>query len=221
MGDREVRRRRQPWGRNHQAYLTKAYDLKPLSRRPTAWATKLSFTYVRAPFTTPILSFPGSENEKDYTANWEENLKLVDQWLDNVSKVLDPDKVMFYVNWWRYYGHDTMFPEHSVDPFSAMAVGHAWRRGFHVTLHFHEHLVQDATTFYGRYVAKQDEWHRLILTKNPANRITVRKPTNYVADAASKVSSGSYVPGLPNVIPNRPNVVPNLPNQKIAWNGDD
>ena len=142
-----------------QDYLTKAFDVKPLAERPTAWVQDLAVTYVRAPFTQPA-GFPGSPRNPDYTENWEENLKLVDQWLDNLAKVVEPGKVMFYVNWWRYAAHDTMFPEHSVDPFFALAVGHARRRGFHVMLHFHNHLVQDgASAFYGRYIAKQNEWH--------------------------------------------------------------
>lgn len=142
-------------------HLVKAFDLKPLSGRPTAWVQNLVWTYVRAPFTTPPLNFPGSGNP-DYTENWEKNLKLVDDWLENLGKVLEPDKVMFYVNWWRYAAHDTLFPEHSIDPFFALAVGKARQRGFHVMLHFHNHLAQDTgdSPFFGRYVAKQDEWHR-------------------------------------------------------------
>lgn len=149
-----------------QKHLIKAYDLKPISGRPTAWVNNVDWSFVRAPFTSPILNFPKS-SDPNYTENWEQNLKLVDQWLENVSKVLDPDKVMFYVNWWRYAAHDTMFPEHSVDPFFAMAVGKVRKMGYHVMLHFHSHLAQDATTFYGRYVAKQDEWHRAAYPNRP------------------------------------------------------
>ncbi|WP_043589237.1 FAD-dependent oxidoreductase [Geminisphaera colitermitum] len=61
--------------------------------------------------------------------------------------------------------------------------------------------------------------YRLILTKNPANRIPIQKPKNYDPDAHKKASNGSYVPSLPNVIADRPNVVPNIPNEKIGWNG--
>ncbi|EIP99577.1 hypothetical protein OpiT1DRAFT_04100 [Opitutaceae bacterium TAV1] len=61
--------------------------------------------------------------------------------------------------------------------------------------------------------------YRLILTKNPANRIPIEKPKNYDPDAHKKASNGSYVPSLPNVIADRPNVVPNIPNEKIGWNG--
>jgi hypothetical protein len=143
-----------------QDYIVDAFELKPLSSRPTAWVQDLVWAYVRAPFTSPPTNFPGSNNP-DYTENWEKNLKLVDDWLDNLSKVLEPKKVMFYVNWWRYAAHDTMFPEHSVDPFFAMAVGKARKRGYHVMLHFHNHLAQDgASAFFGRYITKQDEWHK-------------------------------------------------------------
>ncbi len=162
-------------------YIVKAFDLKPLAERPTAWAQNLAFTWVRAPFTTPPLSFPGTANSPDYTENWDENLKLVDQWLDNLAKVVEPDKVMFYVNWWRYAAHDTMFPEHSIDPFFAFAVGHARKRGYHVMLHFHNHLAQDGvTTFFGRYIAKQDEWHRAAHPDRP----------NAVGDPEGKIMWG-------------------------------
>ncbi len=61
--------------------------------------------------------------------------------------------------------------------------------------------------------------YRLILTKNPANRVPIKKPASYDPDAHKKASNGSYVPSLPNVIADRPNVVPNIPNDKIGWNG--
>jgi hypothetical protein len=61
--------------------------------------------------------------------------------------------------------------------------------------------------------------YRLILTKNPANRIPIQKPENYDADAPRKVSNGSFIPSLPNLIEDKPNVVPNIPNDKIGWNG--
>lgn len=150
-----------------QDYLAKSFALKPLSERPTAWVQDLVWAYVRAPFTSPPLNFPGTSNP-NYTENWEENLKLIDDWLDNLSKVLEPKKVMFYVNWWRYAAHDTMFPEHSVDPFFALAVGKARQRGYHVMLHFHNHLAQDgASAFFGRYITKQDEWHKAAYPNGP------------------------------------------------------
>ncbi len=61
--------------------------------------------------------------------------------------------------------------------------------------------------------------YRLILTKDPANRVPVKKPANYDPDASKKVSNGSFIPSLPNLIPNKPNVVPNIQNGKIGWNG--
>lgn len=61
--------------------------------------------------------------------------------------------------------------------------------------------------------------YRLILTKNPQNKIPIKKPENYDADAPKKVSNGSYIPSLPNLIEDKPNVVPNIQNDKIGWNG--
>ena len=61
--------------------------------------------------------------------------------------------------------------------------------------------------------------YRLILTKDPSNKVPVKKPANYDPGASKKVSNGSFIPSLPNLIPNKPNVVPNIPNEKIGWNG--
>ncbi|GEP43617.1 FAD-dependent oxidoreductase [Brevifollis gellanilyticus] len=47
--------------------------------------------------------------------------------------------------------------------------------------------------------------YRLILTRDPANRITVQKPANYDPAIAKAAGGGGFVP--------------NLPNQKVAWNG--
>ncbi len=47
--------------------------------------------------------------------------------------------------------------------------------------------------------------YRLILTRDPANRIMVDKPTNYDLARAKAAGGGGFVP--------------NLPNNKVAWNG--
>ncbi|MDX9868646.1 MAG: FAD-dependent oxidoreductase [Kiritimatiellia bacterium] len=47
--------------------------------------------------------------------------------------------------------------------------------------------------------------YRLILTRNPSNRVMVAKPSNYDPDIARSTPPGGSVP--------------NLPNSKIAWNG--
>ncbi len=47
--------------------------------------------------------------------------------------------------------------------------------------------------------------YRLILTRDPANRVLVEKPTNYDPEIAKAAAGGS--------------VVPSLPNNKAAWNG--
>jgi hypothetical protein len=47
--------------------------------------------------------------------------------------------------------------------------------------------------------------YRLILTRDPANRIAVTKPENFDLATAKAASGGGFVP--------------NLPNQKVAWNG--
>lgn len=47
--------------------------------------------------------------------------------------------------------------------------------------------------------------YRLILTREPSNRIMVPKPANYDPDIARAAAGGGFVP--------------NLPNNKVAWNG--
>jgi hypothetical protein len=47
--------------------------------------------------------------------------------------------------------------------------------------------------------------YRLILTRDPANRVIVSKPANYDAEIAKAAAGGGFVP--------------NLPNGKVAWNG--
>jgi hypothetical protein len=47
--------------------------------------------------------------------------------------------------------------------------------------------------------------YRLILTRDPANKIMVEKPANYDVAIAKAAASGGFVP--------------NLPNGKVAWNG--
>ena len=47
--------------------------------------------------------------------------------------------------------------------------------------------------------------YRLILTRDPANRIVVAKPANFDLALAKAASGGGFVP--------------NLPNRKVAWNG--
>ncbi len=47
--------------------------------------------------------------------------------------------------------------------------------------------------------------YRLILTRDPANKIMVEKPANYDAAIAKAAAGGGFVP--------------NLPNSKVAWNG--
>jgi hypothetical protein len=47
--------------------------------------------------------------------------------------------------------------------------------------------------------------YRLILTRNPSNRVMVAKPVNYDVAVARKASGGGFVPRLPN--------------SKVAWNG--
>ncbi len=144
----------------YRDYLVNTFHPVPLDQRPTAWVQNLVWTYVGMPWARPQNYAGLGALAYNYAENWEQNLQVAEQWLKNLSQVLDPNKVMFYGPGWRVAGHDTMFPEHSVDPFFAMMAHKARKMGFHVCLHVHAHLVQDMTTFYSRLVAKQDEWNR-------------------------------------------------------------
>ncbi len=142
----------------YQDYLEKAYEPTPLDKRPTAWVQDLAWTFVGAPWTRP-LPFPGKPRPYyNYTSGWEESMEADMQWLENLSKVLEPEKTMFYLTDWRVSGHDTYFPDQTVDPYFAMMVGKVRAKGFHVMLHIHNHLIQEPTTYYQRLVAKQSEW---------------------------------------------------------------
>lgn len=139
----------------YQAYLSKTFNLTPLVERPTRWVEDLAWTFVGAPWTSPLPHKGQARPLYNYTAGWKESMAVDEQWLENLSQVLEPDKVMFYLTAWRQDGHDRGFPTHSVDPYFAHMVGKVRRMGFHVMLHIHNHLVQDNSSFYLRYVKNQ------------------------------------------------------------------
>lgn len=86
------------------------------------------------------------------------------------------------------------FPEEAVDG----------RLNIRYNSHATEHILPQSTGEADDTVMGYN--YRLILTKNPENRVPVPKPENYNPDIAAKT------------IGNR-SIVPNLPNDKIAWNG--
>lgn len=137
-----------------QESLAKTWNLLPLEQRPTAWVKDLSFVFVNGPLRGPA-AFAGKRiPESDFTdpENWRRSMTETNAWLERLSKVVDPSKVMLYVTDWRVDGMDLMFPTTDVDPYFALMVGRARSMGYHVMLHTHNHLVHEPTSFYQRYI---------------------------------------------------------------------
>ncbi len=142
----------------YQEHLEKTLDLKPLAQRPTSWVQDLAFTFVGGPWGEP-LPFPGKRRPLyNYSSGWDKSEAAGKQWLDNLSKVLKPANVMFYMSGWRYSpGVDSSWPQHSVDPYFAQTVGMARRMGYHVMLHFCNIQVNAPSEFFDRYLKNQSD----------------------------------------------------------------
>lgn len=140
----------------YQDHLQKSLNIKPLAERPTAWAADLAYAFVGAPWGEP-LPFPGKRRpDFNYSSNWKQSVEAGKQWMENLSKVLEPSKVLFYSSGWRYSpGVDSSWPQHSVDPYFARMVGPARRMGYHVMLHFCNIQVNAPSEFFTRYLKNQ------------------------------------------------------------------
>lgn len=136
----------------YQDYLVKAYHLKKVVDRPTAWAKKLGFVFVGAPWAEP-LPFPGMKRPMfNYTDGWEEGMRVNTQWLKNVSQVLDPKSVMFYTGSWKLIPNiDKGIPDAGIDPFFALMAPKARNMGYHVMLHFNGINMTTDTVIYARF----------------------------------------------------------------------
>lgn len=142
--------------RIYQDFVAKAYRLTPLSDRPTAWVQDLGLVFVNSPDALrgprPI---PGKgQPAYDYLSEeaWVKGMAEDTAYLERLSKVLEPDKVMFYTTEWTSGGHDTAFPEFNPDPYVAAMSRKARAMGFHVMLHMHNSLVQFPTSFTDHYI---------------------------------------------------------------------
>lgn len=140
----------------YQNYIVKAFDLVPLEKRPTAWVRDVVFTqvndFLRGPLPAPGFRQP-NQNYLSGEA-WRKSMDFHTRWLEEMAKVVEPSKVMFYITDWRQDGMDIMFPNTDVDPYFAFMIAKARKMGFHVMLHMHNHLVHGQTTFWKRYLAQ-------------------------------------------------------------------
>jgi hypothetical protein len=138
----------------YQDYITKAYDLTPLDKRPTRWARDITFVqvndFLRGPLPAPGFRQP-NQNYLSGEA-WRKSMEFHSKWLEDMAKILDPSKTMFYITDWRQDGMDMMFPNTDIDPYFALMIGKARKLGFHVMLHCHNHLIHGQTTFWRRYI---------------------------------------------------------------------
>lgn len=142
----------------YQDYLQETHKIVPLADRPTAWAKDLALCFVGGPWESPLPFKGKSRPSFNYSSDWEGSLRTHGQWLDNVAKVVDPHKTMFYCAGWRYVpGVDASWPEHSIDPYFARMVHEVRRRGFHVMLHFNNVYMNHPSAFHSRYLKNQSQ----------------------------------------------------------------
>lgn len=140
----------------YQDYLVKAFNLVPLKDRPTAWAQKLGLIFVNAPWTNPLPVSGRRRPEYNYSTNWEQSIRAGEQWLDNLAKVIDPDKVMIYTVDWRAIPNiDRGLQDNFPDPFFVIMCQKARDRGFHVMLHTCPPVLTSDTVTFERYFEHQ------------------------------------------------------------------
>lgn len=141
----------------YQDYIAAAYHLVPIENRSTKWVGDLAFCVNKpSAFHPPNFTGPGGTG-LNYNSEWPKNLKAAEEWLDDLAKTFDPSKVLLYTTGWRQAGNDNNFPSNDIDPFFFYVCRMARAKGFHVMLHFHNHLVQDETIFYLRYMRYQSK----------------------------------------------------------------
>lgn len=141
----------------YQDYVAKAYDITPLSERPTAWVQDLGLVLVgRSPWLLPepVEGMHISQSDYSATSDWEQSVANDVKYLEDLAKVIDPSKVMFYIpsGAWNQGGSDLYFPDYSVSPYFAAMAPRVRRMGYHVMLHMHCHLVHEPTLFFQLYI---------------------------------------------------------------------
>ena len=107
------------WGAQHRLdYLQRVQPCVPPEKRPTAWMQNVVFVVPEPPWCQPV-SMPG--------VGWKKSLEIHHEWLENLLRVVEPDKLLFCTrNWGAEFGTPA--------PYAALMSGRARRSGFHVML---------------------------------------------------------------------------------------
>lgn len=107
------------WGAQHRLdYLQRTQPCVPPEKRPTAWMQNVVFVVTEPVWCQPV-SVAG--------VGWKKSLEIHHEWLENLLRVVEPDKLLFCTrNWGAEFGAPT--------PYAALMSGRARRSGFHVML---------------------------------------------------------------------------------------
>ena len=107
------------WGAQHRLnYLTSSQNLKLSDRRPTAWAQNIVFITLDPPWCQPVAGL-----------GWGQSREVHHAWLDNLQRVVDPDKLMFCVR-------NVSTTAGLASPYAVLMTGRVRRMGYHVMLRF-------------------------------------------------------------------------------------
>ena len=99
-------------------HLSRAPAATPLERRPTAWAQQVACVVPDPPWCRP---------ETNNNLAWDQSMALHRAWLDNLQRVVDPDKLLFLVNGWATAGG-------APDPYFTQMAGPVRQAGYHIAL---------------------------------------------------------------------------------------
>ena len=105
------------WGIQQRLnYLMHSQSIIPPDKRPTAWAQNVVLIVTDPPWSQPVSGL-----------GWGKSFEVHHAWLDNLQRVVDPDKLMFcFGNWRRESG--------AADPFTVLMAGRVRRAGYHLML---------------------------------------------------------------------------------------
>ncbi|MCX6998410.1 MAG: hypothetical protein NTV49_15330 [Kiritimatiellaeota bacterium] len=102
------------WGAQHwHDYLASAQDVKPADQRPTGWAQQVACVVADPPWCRQMTN-------NDMT--WDQSMAIHRAWLDNLQRVVDPEKLLFVVREWAAAGG-------APDPYFAQMAGPVRRAG--------------------------------------------------------------------------------------------
>ena len=107
------------WGAQYWLdYLARARALTPADQRPTGWAQQVACVVADPPWCRPV-----TNND----VAWDRSMAIHRAWLDNLQRVVDPEKLLFVVSDWAAAGG-------APDPYFTQMAGPARHAGYHVAL---------------------------------------------------------------------------------------